>query len=76
MLLLESFQSEEVVATQCVHSTAQSCPTLQPQGLYPTRLLCAWYSPGKNTGVGYHFLLQVLFLTQESNLDVLHLQHR
>ena len=24
---------------------------LQPFGLYPTRLLCPWESPGKNTGV-------------------------
>ena len=25
----------------------------------PSRLLCSWDSPGKNTGVGYHFLLQL-----------------
>ena len=30
----------------------------RPQGLYPARLLCPWDSPGKSTGVGYHFLLQ------------------
>ena len=36
----------------------QLCPTLlQPHGLQPTRLLCPWSSPGKNTGVGCHFLL-------------------
>ena len=28
------------------------------RGLQPTRLLCPWDSPGKNTGVGCHFLLQ------------------
>ena len=33
---------------------AQSCPTLQPRGLQPTRLLHPWDSPGKNTGVGCH----------------------
>ena len=27
-------------------------------------LLCPWDSPGKNTGVGCHFLLQGIFLTQ------------
>ena len=32
--------------------------SLQPQGLQPTRLLCLWNFPGKNTGVGCHFLLQ------------------
>ena len=31
------------------------------------RLLCPWDSPGKNTGVGCHFLLQGIFPTQESN---------
>ena len=31
---------------------------LRPRGLQPARLLCPWGSPGKNTGVGCHFLLQ------------------
>ena len=31
---------------------------LQPYGLQPARLLCSWDSPGKNTGVGCHSLLQ------------------
>ena len=30
----------------------------QSHGLWPTRLLCPRNSPGKNTGVGCHFLLQ------------------
>ena len=32
--------------------------SLQPHGLQPTSLLCPWESPGKNAGVGCHFLLQ------------------
>ena len=32
--------------------------SLRPYGLWPTRLLCPRNSPGKNTGVGCHFLLQ------------------
>ena len=40
--------------------------------LYPTRLLCPWDSPGKSTGVGCHFLLQGIFLTQGSNPGLLH----
>jgi len=32
----------------------------------PVRLLCPWDSPGKNTGVGCHALLQGLFPTQDS----------
>ena len=30
----------------------------QPHGQWPSRLLCPWNSPGKNTGVGCHSLLQ------------------
>ena len=33
---------------------------------WTTRLLCPWDSPGKNTEVGCHFLLQGAFLTQGS----------
>ena len=39
----------------------QLCPTLQPCELEPARLLCPWDFPGKNTGVGCHFLLQGIF---------------
>ena len=45
---------------------------LQPHGLQPTRLLCPWDSPGKNTGVDCHFLLQGIFPTQELNPGLLH----
>ena len=34
--------------------------------------LCPWDFPGKNTGVGCHFLLQEIFLTQESDLLLVH----
>ena len=30
--------------------------SLWPPGLYPAKLLCPWDTPGKNTGVGCHFL--------------------
>ena len=46
--------------------------SLQPHGLQPTRLPCPWGFPGKDTGVGGHFLLQGIFPTQGSNLDLLH----
>ena len=32
--------------------------SLQSLGLWPTRLLCPWDCPGKDTGVGCHFFLQ------------------
>ena len=37
-----------------------------------TRILCPWNSPGKNTGVSSHSLLQGIFPTQGSNLGLLH----
>ena len=37
---------------------AQSCPTLRPHGLQPTRLLRPWDFPGKSIGVGCHYGLQ------------------
>ena len=50
--------------------------SLWPHGLQPTRLLCPWGSPDKNTGVGCHFLLQGIFPTWRSNLSLLHWQAR
>ena len=38
----------------------------------PARLLCPWESPGKYAAVGCHALLQGIFLTQGSNLSLLH----
>ena len=46
----------------------QSCLTLQPHRQQPTRLLCLWDSPGKNTGVGCHFLLQCMKVKSESEV--------
>ena len=37
--------------------------SLQPHRLWPARLLCPWNSPGKDTGVDCHALLQGIFLT-------------
>ena len=44
---------------------------LWPHELQPAGLLCPWNFPSKNTGVGCHFLLQGIFLTQGSNLYLL-----
>ena len=53
----------------CMHDKSlQLCPT-------PIRLPCPWDSPGKNTGVGCHDLLQGIFLTQGSNWHLLSLLH-
>ena len=39
------------------------------------QLSLLWNFPGKNTGVGCHFLLQEIFLIQGLNLYLLHLLH-
>ena len=47
----------------------QSCLTLcYPIDGSPTRLPRPWDSPGKNTGVGCHFLLQCMKVKSESEV--------
>ena len=41
---------------------------MQPRGLQPTRVLCPWDSPVKNTGVGCYFLLQCMKVKSESEV--------
>ena len=70
--------SQEKYVESCVHvcSTASvMSDSLQPYGLQPTRLFCPWDSPGKNTGVDCHTLLQGIFLTQGSSQHLLHFLH-
>ena len=55
----------------CESEVAQSCPTLSNPmdcSLQPTRLPHPWDSPGKNTGVGCHFLLQCMKVKSESEV--------
>ena len=47
-------------------SRVRLCATHRRQ---PTRHLCPWDSPGKNTGVGCHFLLQCMKVKSESDVD-------
>ena len=42
--------------------------SVQPQRRQPTRLRHPWDSPGKNTGVGCHFLLQCMKVKSESEV--------
>ena len=42
--------------------------SVRPHGLQPTSLLRPWDSPGKNTGVGCHFLLQCMKVESESEV--------
>ena len=49
--------------------------SLQPYGLYLTKLLSPWDFPGKNTGVGCHAFCQEIFLTKGLNPHLLRLLH-
>jgi len=63
----------------CMHVCALSCPTLcdpmdcSPPGSFVRRSLEFLLIPGKNAGVGCHFLLQGIFPTQGSNPHLLYL---
>ena len=51
--LRPKFSSLEPEHNAAAAKSLQSCLTVRPY----RQLLCPWDSPGKNTGVGYHFLL-------------------
>ena len=46
--------------------------SVRPHRRQPTRLPCPWDSPGKNTGVGHHFLLQCMKVKSESAVPQLY----
>ena len=68
----------------CVHAKSLCCcccyiasvvsNSVRPHRRQPTRLLCPWDFPGKNTGVGCLSLLQGIFPTQGSNPHILYWQ--
>ena len=68
-----SFPPLSLTARVRACSVTQSCVTLWPHGLQPAKLLCPSHSPGKNTGMGCHFLLQGIFPAQGSNPRLLHI---
>ena len=56
------------VETAAAAKSLQSCPTLCDPRRQPIRLHRPWDSPGKNTGVGFHFLLQCMKVKSESEV--------
>src|SRR5574337_336978 len=55
----------------CCQVTSVVYDSVRPQRLQPTRLPCPWDCPGKNTGVGCHFLLQCMKVKSESEVTQL-----
>ena len=67
--LLINFKTIVCPAAAAAAKLLQSCPTLcDPIDRQPTRLPRPWDSPGKNTGVGCHFLLQCMKVRRESEV--------
>ena len=66
-LLLMSSSSHPSVVCYCWVTSVVS-DSVRPQRWQPTRLPRPWDSPGKNTGVGCHFLLQSMKVKSESEV--------
>ena len=74
--MLHTLTSWRFIITLCAFMPNRSVTSdsLWPCGPWPTRRLCLWNFPSKNTGVGCHFLLQRIHPTQGSNRHFLHCQ--
>ena len=57
---LENFEHYSASMCCCCWVTSVVSDSVWPHRQQPARLLCPWDSPGKNTGVGCHFLLQCM----------------
>ena len=55
-------------AAAAAAKSLQSCLTLRPRKRQPTMLPRPWDSPGENTGVGCHFLLQCIKVKSENEV--------
>ena len=65
------FKTTEIHSLTGLDAAAKSrqlCPTLRSHRRQPIRLPRPWDSPGKNTGVGCHFLLQCMKVKSESEV--------
>ena len=52
----------------CCSVASVMSDSMRPHRRQPTRIPCPWDSPGKNTGVGCHFLLQCMKVKSESQV--------
>ena len=60
--------SIHVCCCYCCYVTSFVSDSVRPHRRQPTRLLCPWDSPGKNTGVSCHFLLQCMKVKNEGEV--------
>ena len=62
---------QKIINSSSACACSVGSDSLQPHGLQPSRLLCPWDFPSKNTGAGCHFHLQGIFQTHGWNLCLL-----
>ena len=72
LMLLEVKEDFSCLAPGVYVSCSVVSDSSQPHRPQPSRLLCPWNSPGKNTGVDCCSLLRDVFPTQGSNPGLLH----
>ena len=66
---LSAFPCECILSCFCCCYVASVVSnSVRPHRQQPTRLPCPWDSPGKNTGVGCHFLLQCMKVESENEV--------
>ena len=63
-----NIQKMKIMASSSICCCCCCCKLLQLCRQQPSRLPRPWYSPGKNTGVGCHFLLQCMKVKSESEV--------
>ena len=61
-------QTVSNVCCGCCYVASVVSNSVQPHRWQPTRLSHSWDSPGKNSGVGCHFLLQCMKAKSESEV--------
>ena len=70
--ILTQHHSQNPIASMkcccCCQVASVVSNSVRPHRQQPIRLLCPWDSPGKNTGVGCHFLLQCMKVKSESEV--------
>ena len=63
-----SFVVRSLAVCCCCQVASVVSDSVQPHRWKSTRFLRPWDSPGKNTGVGFHFLLQCMKVKRESEV--------
>ena len=63
-----SWSSLKSLLPSCCQVASVVSDSVWPHRRQPTRLPCPWDSPGKNTGVDCHFLLQYIKVKSESEV--------